>query len=377
MLSEGSGGVRVYTEALLQHLFAQNRAHEWRLFVNKRGGDGALADSFQKNTNVTVLQYRFPSKLLNASFRFLRWPRIDALIGGCDVLFSPTMLYTSWSPGTPSVITMHDISFDIVPDCFTFKQNIWHRMVEPRRLCKESTAIIGVSESTKDDIVTRFGIEGNKVHAIHSGVDPRFRPVHNTSLMASLRARYSIPDGKVILQTGTIEPRKNGIATVKAFEEWCAARPKESDGYILVFAGHKGWKSRPFYKAVKHSPCTPRIRVIHDIPSDDMPVLYSIADMFVYPSLYEGFGFPIIEAMACGVPVITSPYSSLGEVGSSAAHYVHPFHIEELREAFSLLSRDSDYVKELRSRGLERTTHFSWEHTARRTMALLESIAKE
>ena len=376
VLIEGSGGVRVYAEAVLRHMIKSTRGHEWKLFINTRSTASVFINELETLSNVRVYRYRFPSKFLNASFRFRRWPYIDSLVGGCDVLFFPTILYSAWSKDVPAVLTMHDLSFEIVPECFTRTQNLWHHLVRPRSLCEQAKAVVAVSESTRRDIIERYGIDEKRVHAVHHGLGTQFRPGLNSTTIKALRERYHIPDGPIILQAGTIEPRKNTHMTLAAFEAWNDREPDVANAYVLIFAGHRGWKSKQFYQAVARSKYASRVAVIHEVPASHLPALYSAASAFVYPSLYEGFGFPIIEAMACGTPVITAPHSSLGEIAHGAAHYVHPYHPEELVEAFSLFARDPEYIKDLRSRGLERTTHFSWEKTAQRTLSVIESTQR-
>ena len=377
VLSEGSGGIFVYTRNLLERLIPLAKKHEIRLFVNRyHYSDKAkeVIDNLAKFENVKLYRYRFPNKLLNVCLRFFAWPKIDRLLGGCDVLFFPTMLYSAWSPETKAVLTMHDLSFEFYPEFFTARQQLWHKLVQPRRLCREVDRIIAVSESTRADLLERFNLEPNKVRTVYSGINGAFRPIVDRHALDSLRNKYYLPDVKYILQVGTLEPRKNAGATLAAFEIWQQKYPEEAKNYHLLFVGHQGWKSKPFNRLARRSSGREKIHILNDVAWQDLPGLYNLASVFVYPSFYEGFGLPVLEAASCGVPVITSANSSLGEVMGAAALLVDPYRIDDIVEATHSLISDANLAKTLRAEGLARTVDFNWERTAKETLNVLESV---
>ncbi|MDP6756447.1 MAG: glycosyltransferase family 1 protein, partial [Patescibacteria group bacterium] len=359
---------------LLQSLIPQAKNHQFKLFLNQyKKTENNVINELAKHSNVKLYQYRFPNKFLNASFLFRKWPKIDELIHGCDVLFFPSMMYSAWSKKTKTVLTMHDLSYEIYPEFFTPHQQIWHKLMKPKQLCQEVDKVISVSESTEKDIISKYNIEQEKVHAIHSGIDDLFRPVVDNNKLNQARKKHNLPDKKFILQTGTIEPRKNHIATLASFEELHRQYPKEMQNTHLLFAGHNGWKSRTLIKKVYKSKVRDKIHIANEVALADMPSLYSLASVFSYPSFYEGFGFPVLEAFSCGVPVAASHTSSLGEIAQNACLLVNPYRIDELTIAIHQLLADPSLAKSMRAKGLARTVNFSWEKTAKQTLKVLES----
>jgi len=377
VLSEGSGGIFGYAKNLLEHLLPLAKRRQIKLFVNRchySPQAKTVIANLAKNENVKLYRYRFPNKFLNASLRFRAWPKIDKLLGGCDVLFFPTMLYSAWSDETKAVLTMHDLSFEFYPEFFTLRQRLWHRLVEPRQLCQKADRIIAVSESTRADLLERYQLAPKKVRTVYSGINPTFRPIVDRHVLDAIRNKYYLPDVKYILQVGTLEPRKNAMGTLAAWEAWQLQNAAEAKDYHLFFVGHCGWKARDFFHRIKGSNFKDKIHVRCDVNHSDLPGLYNLASIFVYPSFYEGFGFPVLEAASCGVPIITSANSSLGEMIGNAALLVDPYRIDDIVEAMHCLASNANLTKILRAEGLARTVDFDWERTARETLNALESI---
>lgn len=375
VLMEGNGGVFRYTKNLITNLIPLARHHEIKLFVNRFQGNNKKNLALLLNyPNVKIYSYRFPNKLLNFSFNFASWPKIDLLLEGCDVLFFPSMLYGAWSKSVKTVLTMHDISFEIYPNFFTTRQRLWHNLMNPSKLGHKVDKIISVSESTKNDLINKYKLPATKIHRIYSGLEKTFRPIVDKEVLAQIRKKYNLPDKKFILQVGTIEPRKNALATLSAWTIWQKQFPKEAAEYDLLFIGHHGWKSKKFYQYLEISEFKKRIHVLSDIPTADQNSLYNLASIFIYPSFYEGFGFPPLEAMAAGIPVIASATSSLGEVVGDAGLLIDPYRIDDIVEAIRALVNDQNLAKILRAKGLARTVEFDWEKTAKETLNILESV---
>lgn len=376
VLEEGNGGVFVYAKNVIEALVRIDNRHQYKIFLNKaRRTYSPHIEALRKEQNVSIHAFRFPNKFLNASMRFKSWPKIDVLIGGCDVLFFPTMLYSAWSKNTKTVLTMHDVSFAHMPEFYTKKQQLWHALLRVPHLCRSVDKLIAVSDSTKQDMVHLYAIPEKKIIRVHSGVEADYRPIVSTTEKDAFRCALLLPHHKkIILQTGTIQPRKNNSATLCAFEQFVKTHPSASNDYILVFAGHTGWKSKKLIRAIKKSSLCDRIYIRTDIERANMPLLYSLADIFVYPSFYEGFGHPLLEAFSCGIPAIASSVSSLGEVAGNAACMVHPYKVDELTRAILRLATDTAYAKEARSRGIARSAEFTWEKTARETLRVLTSV---
>lgn len=375
VLLEGRGGIFVYTKNLLPALIPLARSHQIKLFVNRyRSSDAACLAWLLKYPNVKLYSYRFPNKLLNLVFRAGQWPRIDKLIAGCDILFFPAMLYGAWSPPIPTVLTMHDLSFEIWPEFFTVRQRVWHQLMAVRELCQKVSRVIAVSESTRQDLIRLYNLAPARVSTVLSGVAPDWRPIIDRELLDQVRRRYQLPAKKFILQLGTLEPRKNGLATLLAWQKWRQDYRREAEPYDLLFVGQVGWKSGDLRQAIARSRWRNQVHIVTNVPRPDLPALYNLADMVVYPSFYEGFGFPPLEALACGVPVIASATSSLGETVGDAGLLIDPYRIDDMVEAMHSLVSDPNLAKTLRARGIARTVEFSWEKTARETLKVLESV---
>ncbi|MBI2050202.1 MAG: glycosyltransferase family 4 protein [Parcubacteria group bacterium] len=373
VLAEGNGGVFVYAKNLLEHLIPLAARHEIKLFANQASrADSPVLYSLAQHPNATVHQYRFPNKFLNASFRFKSWPKIDELVGGCDVLFFPSMMYAAWSPRTNTVLTMHDLSYEFFPEFFTYRQRVWHKLMDPRKLCERSDAVIAVSESTRQDVIARYRIPERKVTTIHSGIDSAFRPIRDRAVLARVRAKYGLPEGRYILQTGTLNPRKNCQATLAAFERLATRYSAEFSDVRLLCVGHAGWKSGGLLSAMRASAFSDRIHVIREVPASELPALYSLASVMAYPSFYEGFGFPVLEAFSCGIPVVASNTSSLGEIAQGSALLVNPHRVDELAAALREILNTPELARRLRSAGLLATVRFGWDKTAKLTLSVIE-----
>lgn len=270
----------------------------------------------------------------------------------------------------PQVTTIHDLTFFLLPGKHTFFKRHYFRRMIPLS-AKASDLLIAVSESTKRDLVRLLGLDPEKVKVIHLGKDERFRSLADAELQERAKQQCGVPaNKKVILFVGMIEPRKNLETLLGAF-----ARLKSLHGdYCLVLAGAPGWGYRGVFERVRRLGLEGPVVFPGYVPEDLLPALYNAAELFVYPSLYEGFGLPVLEAMACGVPVITSNVSSLPEVAGDAAVLVDPRSEEELRQGILRLLEDGELRKQLREKGLARSRLFSWEKTARATLEVYQQL---
>ncbi len=264
----------------------------------------------------------------------------------------------------PTVVTVHDLSFVRYPEAFR-PLNRLYLQVMTRRSVLRARRIIADSFSTRDDLVQTWNIPSERIYVVHVGVEKAYRPAPPEAVEA-FRRRRGLPE-RFVLYLGTLEPRKNVIAAVEAFARWIQATGDRTTWLIL--GGAKGWYYERIFSRVQELGITDRVRFPGYIPSAELPDWYRAAEVFLYPSLYEGFGLPPLEAMACGTPVITSNTSSLPEVVGDAALKVDPHDVEAIAEALARLLEDADLRRQLREAGLERARLFSWERTARETIA--------
>ena len=232
-------------------------------------------------------------------------------------------------------------------------------------------AIITPSESAKRDIVHLYDLDPNRVHVVYEAAAPSFTRVRDTAALERVRARYGLAE-RIILYVGTIEPRKNLPTLIDAF----AARRRSGElGHQLVCVGPYGWLSRGIEQRITRANVADAITFTGYVPFEDLPALYSLAEMFVYPSMYEGFGLPVVEAMACGVPVITGPTAALSEIGGGAIVEVDRLEPDTLGRALVDLAGSRDRRDELSGRGLARAESFSWQRAARESLEIYRETA--
>ncbi len=268
----------------------------------------------------------------------------------------------------PSIVNIYDLSYILFPQCFTRKRlnDIKWKVAGS---IKRAGRIITGSESAKADIVNLLGVPEEKVRVICFGVEDTFNPKRGGEI-AAFRRKYRLPE-KFILFVGTIEPRKNIKKLIHAYNK---LNLKDTG---LVIAGRCGWLFEETFREVKKLNLGDRVFFPGHIPEIDLPLLYSSASVFVFPSIYEGFGFPPLEAMACGTPVISSNTSSLPEIVGSAGILINPEDENKLAEAIESVLEDNVKRDEMAAKGLEQAKLFSWEKCAKETLKLYCEAAEE
>lgn len=291
----------------------------------------------------------------------------------------PTLLHGRllWSPANTGplvvekqVVTIHDLSVVDRPEGFSLRFREFYRFLLPR-LTRRVRAVITVSAFTRERLIEWARIPPSRVHAIHLGVDRRFSQQQLDSI-EKLRNTLEIPSRYYILSLGSLEPRKNLPRLLAAWERVQRELPDE---VWLVVAGGKGKSS--VFKDVGIQRLPPRVHLTGRVPDEFLPTLYSGALVFTYPSLYEGFGLPPLEAMACGTPVLTSNVTSLPEVVGDAGLLVDPYDVEAIAHGICRLVGDSALREELKRKGLERAKQFTWERTADLTWQVLQGVMEE
>ncbi len=368
-------GVGEYTRELLEALFRLEQPHEYLLLsTGSRPPEvrfsGLNADGVrfgERLPNVRHHHVRLPNKILNLSTLLRRRPFLPELSGGNpNLVFLPNLNIVSLPPRLPYVLTVHDIAWRLFPQFFSRRMRLWHRLTRPEMLIMGARAIITPSQATREDLLRLFPVPPERVTVIPHGVSPIFHRNFETR-DHGVRSRYKLPKRFVVF-LGTLEPRKN-IETIIAG----VARYRETtrDDLHLVLVGGSGWGTRPLQRRLNER-VVPWTHPIGPVPPEDRPAILRASQALVWPSLYEGFGLPIAEAMASGTPIITSHVSSLPEVAGEAALFIDPTNAADLAEALRSLLSSPALQERLRTLGLKRAKRFSWDAAARATVAVFE-----
>jgi len=366
-------GVGEYTRNLLRHMIRAAPGIQFKLFFNAHSQhpDLSFLDDAQ---NIQTYFFRYPNKYFSTTTRFFNRPKLDTLVAGCDVFFSPHFISAPVSAGCKKIVTFHDLSFKRYPEFFDMKRKLWHFSNNPKKQAQEADRVIAVSESTAWDLTDIYSVDSDRVRVVYSGISEEFSKEHTREELWHVRAKYKLPE-RFILSLSTIEPRKNVLGTVRAFELFKESNRTGSDpvrlDIKLVIAGRPGWLYKETFKAIKKSKWRDDIQYIDFVQDEDKPALYKLAELFVYPSIYEGFGFPALEAMAAGTPVITSACSSLPEVVEDAALLVDPFNVSDIAWMMEEVIRDRALASFLREKGLAQAQKFSWQKCAQETLDIL------
>jgi glycosyltransferase involved in cell wall biosynthesis len=359
-------GAGVYTYELVRALAAVNDRH--RLIILARPG---LFDDLAARTKRLHVVHVRPSSRPGRLF----WEQtvLPVLLRRLrvDVLHSPHHHTPALAPGVRRVVTIHDVTFMLLPDRYPLSRRLYMETLT-RASARVADAIITPSQVVRDEVVERLGVPAERVVVIPYAAAPQFTPVDEPTIEA-LRQKYRLPD-RYVLSVGSLEPGKN---RARLFLAYARLRAEGLDDCPLVVVGQPAWRYERDVELTGGLGLRDLVRYLGYVPSEDLPGLYSGATLFAFPSLYEGFGLPVLEAMACGTPVVASSTSAIPEVAGDAALLIDPRDADAIAEAMSRLLADEVLLGQLRARGLERASRFSWERTARDTLSVYEVVAAE
>jgi glycosyltransferase involved in cell wall biosynthesis len=357
-------GIGRYADELARALVALGTGDDWQLFYV----DPELrtpTPPLDALPRTTLRQSNKPWRLRVLLSTYLRRGQ-DQTIGPAEIFHATDHLLPHLAH-TRSVFTLHDLTALKFPTAHTQLNRRFLQLMLPHFL-RAAEVIIADSYCTQQDALQLYGLSAERVRVVHLGVDEHFKPASAISTQ-TVRERYQLPD-RFILAVSTIEPRKNLIVLLEAYRGLLAQNPQLQ----LVIAGKRGWHSEPFFERLQALGLTDQVRLLGFVPDEDLPALYSLAEVFAFPSIYEGFGLPVLEAMACGTPVISSNASSLPEVAGEAAIQIAPTEVREWTQALERISNDAELRASLRERGLKQATRFTWEAAARQTYAIYQEV---
>ena len=375
LLTSGhTSGIEEYTRLLINALVRHNDpSHTYTLFYNGFKKPPAPKE-WAKNERVHVIETNIPNRILDASIRFFGWPTVHNF-ADADIVLSPHFNLLKVPRGMGHVLTIHDLSFIHYRDSFSLRKRLWHWQQNYLRSVRRAHRIVTLAHFTKYDIANTFHIPEEKISVIYPGVNPFYtaRDVRSDEHKGFLRVHGL--QGPFILFVGTLEPRKNIPLLIRAFSTM-KERSVHHD-LKLVIAGRKGWLCDTIFKEAARSSYASQIMFWGPASYEDLAHLYTAARACVYPSFFEGFGFPPLEAQQCGTPVIVSNRTTLPEVMGNSGLLVNPTSVDELVMGLESLLGSETLRKEYIERGFKNAARFSWEKTAQATLKIFESLLQK
>ena len=344
-------GIAQYTQRLLAALAEIDHQNDYLVLQSRKDRRRIIgAPNFRRHPLWTPPHHRLEQLTLPLELAPLR----------LDVLHSPDFI-PPLRRNCRAVITVHDLAFLLFPGLLTAESQRYYGQI--RQAVHSAEAIIAVSESTKRDLIAHTAAPAAKITVVYEAAGPAFRPVTDATALTAVRQKYALPPDFVLF-VGTIEPRKNLTTLLKAFHvsRFTFHVP------TIVIAGKRGWLYEETIAQARELGTA--VQFIGGVPPEDLPALYSAARLFVLPSVYEGFGLPVLEAMACGTPVVCSNASSLPEVAGDAALLVEPHDVDGLAAALQRALGDEALRRQMIARGLTQAARFSWAKAAQETLAI-------
>jgi len=360
ILSSSIGGPRTYAVNLARELLKTDSGNQYFIFCDR-------ASMLPKLEGAVVVEIRMAGRYGRLAWDqfelpfFLKRHSID--------LYHSTKNVIPFVRAAKNVVTIHDLAPLIFPETFTFLQRLYLRFHLPQAV-KLASIVVTDSENSRADLRERLGVPAGKIRVVPLGVSKEFHPIDEPAMLAAVREKYDLPS-RAIMYVGTLQPRKNLDILICSFAR---LKSRERIPHKLVLVGRKGWMYEKLFDQIRALGLTGEVVFTGAVPDAELPLLLNCAEVFVSPSSYEGFGLTVLEAMACGVPVVTSNVSSLPEVAGEAAVLVEPRDVDALTEALGSVTGDRNLRSDLRSRGLARAGRFTWENSARQVLSIYQEL---
>ncbi len=370
-----NAGIGRYTRDLVRALLDLDSGDALVLFYAGRDlppehpGLQALRALESQSERVRAVAIPLSERWLTIAWQRARLPiPVERWTGPVDLVHAPDFVLPPVRRA-PTLLTVHDLTFRVHPETAHANLRRYLERAVPRSLAR-ATHILADSQSTKRDLERLMGVPGDRVTVLYPGVGPRFRRVDDSRQLRAVRERLKLPP-RFLFSVGTLEPRKNLQRLMRAFAQVLRDRPELGDVELLL-AGKPGWLSEPIVAAAR---ATPGVRLLGPVDDADLPALYTLATATVYPSFYEGFGFPPLESLACGTPVLVSNTSSLPEVVGDVGILVDPMDETAIADGITRLLTDASLAGDARRRGPEQAARFSWERAARQLSSVYHMLA--
>jgi glycosyltransferase involved in cell wall biosynthesis len=351
-------GVGIYVEQLLNHLPQARPEWDYLLYTNKPFDQSDIPHvrpfaGYFPHSRWVWEQFRLP--------RIIAQSRVDL----CHFMNNSA----PWATHLPYVLTIHDASLFLYRQYHPRSRLLALRLLLPQA-ARRAQAIITVSNASRQELINVLQVSPSKVHVVHNAASCQFQPLVDEIGRTHLQQKHGLP-AQFVLYVGTIEPRKNLRRLIAAFGRVQTAHPH----CHMVLAGPQGWlMNGDLEQEINKANLAGKVHYLGFVPAADLPGLYSLATLFAFPSLHEGFGLPILEAMACGTPVLTSNRSAMPEVSGTAAYLVDPHSVDSIADGLDKLLSSADQRAWYAEQGLARAQQFSWEKTARETAAVYEQV---
>lgn len=342
LLDQPYTGVAQYTLNFLNQTLAEDQENNYFLFYNSAKQQNKSASWRTKfdYPNVKIVDFHWPNKLFNLCLKLFSYPKLDKLVEKkigqkINRVILPNFNFIAFSQNVLLELVSHDLSFEIYPYFFTFKQRLWHKLIQPRKICQRANKIIVHAENTKNDLIKFYKIQPEKIEVKKPPLAKKFLETFNEQEKIRVKEKYQLPNS-FVLYLGNLEPRKNLETLIQAFHQLTISHSASNDYLVIAGVGREMFKLK---KIVNRLKINEQVKFLGYLPEEDKVALYHLAKLFVFPSFYEGYGYPVVEALACGLPVITSHTSSLTEIENNRIIFINPHDINDLVRAMG------DYFK--------------------------------
>ncbi len=372
LLGRGThSGIQEYATNIIEGIIAAAPDDQLKIFYNGLNLNNS-PNSWQTRKNVQVVNWHIPNKILNASFAIFNKPKIDTVLK-TSVFFSPHMDLVALG-NTPHIMTFHDLSFLHHPNFFPAKLRWWHTMQHYKKSAAKAAQIIAVSEFTKNDLINLLGLNPKKISVVYSGIGKQFKKLDTRDPQLIHFKNNHALNFSFVLYLGTLEPRKNIPALIRA---WHILKQNNNFSDLrLVIAGAPGWLYKDIMLEARKTKFSNQVIFWGPVKTEERVLLYNLSSVFVYPSFFEGFGLPPLEAQACGVPVVAADRTSLPEMLQNSALLIDPWRVSDLADKLYECLANNKLRKQLVTAGLQNAQRFSWQDATDKTLKILHDASK-